>query len=89
MRTPVFPIDLVKTAARYDRTVEMQIEELEAIFKTATQVTISAGKFADFHAKVIDPPVFNLRIEGEDNQQQQGWMFGTAGITFTQLIEGV
>ena len=89
LRTPVFPIDLVKTAARYDRTVEMQIEELEAIFKTATQVTISAGKFADFHAKVIDPPVFNLRIEGEDNQQQQGWMFGTAGITFTQLIEGV
>ena len=82
-------IDMTKTSAEYDRSVEQQIAELEAIFTTATQVLISNGKTADWYGKVISPPQFDLRIIGEDRLEQEGYLEGDAFVPFTQLIEGV
>lgn len=89
LRSPLLPIDLTKTAAKYDRPVETMITTLETIFTSAVQVTVKIGKTSQFSAIVRQPPSFTMRVKQSDDQMDEGVLEGTAYVRFTQLLEGV
>ena len=89
LRAVTIPIDLGKTFEQFDRNVEEQITDLEAVATDARQQLVSIGKFPDFRANISFPPSIDLSLKAGDEQQEEGIIGGILVIRVNQLLEGV